>query len=179
MVLFGESVRRDALCLTPSADCAKSPRLDAAAPNRIGFQKAFTTASCTELASVALFSGRGVTTPPEALAAAPLVWDYAKARGYHTAYLTSQNLLFQGSDRFLRGTAIDTNNYWEMAYWAAHHVFGQYFGVVLPTPVSDTCALEVAEGVFSDPPSYTVYRLDCGFERIGELTFESVTSEEL
>ena len=78
-----------------------------------------------------------------------------------------------------RGTAIDTNNYWEMAYWAAHHGFGQYFGVVLPTPVSDTCALEVAEGVFSDPPSYTVYRLDCDFERIGELTFESVTSEEL
>jgi glucan phosphoethanolaminetransferase (alkaline phosphatase superfamily) len=108
VVLFGESVRRDAMCLAPSADCAKNPRLDAAAPNRIGFQKAFTTASCTELASVALFSGRAVTTPPEVLAAAPLVWDYAKARGYHTAYLTSQNLLFQGSDRFLRGTAIDT-----------------------------------------------------------------------
>ncbi|MBK7777076.1 MAG: hypothetical protein IPI43_23615 [Sandaracinaceae bacterium] len=77
------------------------------------------------------------------------------------------------------GAAIDTNNYWEMSYWAAHHVFGQYFGVVLPSPDGDTCALEVAEGVFSEPPSYTVYRLDCDFERIGELAFESVTSEEL
>ena len=77
------------------------------------------------------------------------------------------------------GTAIDTSNYWEMSYWAAHHVFGQYFGVLLPTPNGDTCGIEVAEGVFADPPSYTVYRLDCGFERIGELTFESVTSEDL
>ncbi len=77
------------------------------------------------------------------------------------------------------GTTISTSNYWEMAYWAAHHVFGQYFGVVLPSPVGDTCALEVAEGVFAEPPSYTVYRLDCDFERIGELAFESVTSEDL
>lgn len=77
------------------------------------------------------------------------------------------------------GTTIDTSNYWEMSYWAAHHVFGQYFGVLLPTPNGDTCGLEVAEGVFADPPSYTVYRLDCDFERIGELAFESVTSEDL
>jgi hypothetical protein len=43
----------------------------------------------------------------DALARAPLLWDWAKARGYRTAYLTSQNLLFQQSDQFLRGSAID------------------------------------------------------------------------
>lgn len=74
------------------------------------------------------------------------------------------------------GVTVDTANYWEMAYWATHHVFGQYFGVVLPTPVGDTCALEVAQAVFEDPPTYTVYRLDCDFERLGELAFETASS---
>jgi len=78
-----------------------------------------------------------------------------------------------------QGTPIDTTNYWELSYWAAHHAFGQSFGVVLPTPLGDTCALEVAEGIFAEPPSYTVYRLDCDFERLGELAFESSTSEDL
>jgi hypothetical protein len=61
-----------------------------------------------------------------------------------------------------------------MAYEAAHHVFGQYFGVILPTPDGDTCALEVAQDVGSDPPSFAVHRLDCDFARIGELAVEDV-----
>lgn len=77
------------------------------------------------------------------------------------------------------GTAFEVRSYWNMAYWAAHHVFGQYFGVMLPTPDGETCGLEVAEGVFADPPSYTVYRLDCDYERLGELAFESSSSEDL
>ncbi len=53
--------------------------------------------------------GRGSrrTRPTPRLARAPLVWDWAKARGYRTGYFTSQNLLFQQSDLFLRGSRID------------------------------------------------------------------------
>lgn len=77
------------------------------------------------------------------------------------------------------GTPIETSNYWEMAYSAAHHVFGQYFGVVLPEPSGDTCALEVTDvDPFAEDRTYAIYRLDCDFERIGELTYESHTTTD-
>jgi hypothetical protein len=107
ILILGESVRRDAVCGTREPGCDRSPRVDAAAPSRVGFARAFTSASCTELASAMLWTGLSITTPPEALSRAPLVWDWAKARGYRTAYITSQNLLFQQMDLFLRESRID------------------------------------------------------------------------
>jgi hypothetical protein len=107
VLILGESVRRDSLCGARAPGCDASPRLDEAAPDRLGYARAFSTASCTELASTALWTGLPATTPPDVLARAPLLWDWAKARGYRTAYLTSQNLLFQQSDLFLRGSRID------------------------------------------------------------------------
>lgn len=107
VLVVGESVRRDAVCSARSTGCDKSPRVDGVAPDRIGYGRAFSVASCTELATSSLWAGMAVTTDPDALARAPLVWDWAKARGYRTAYVTSQNLLFQQSDQFLRGSRID------------------------------------------------------------------------
>ncbi len=107
VLLLGESVRRDAVCSARSPGCGTSPRVDAVAPDRIGYGRAFSVASCTEIATSSLWTGLAVTADPEALARAPLVWDWAKARGYRTAYITSQNLLLQQSDQFLRGSHID------------------------------------------------------------------------
>lgn len=107
VLVFGESVRRDAVCGSRDPACVKSPRVDVAAPDRIGFARAFATASCTELSSTALWTGLPVDAGNKALSRAPLVWDWARARGYRTAYVTSQNLLFQQSDLFLRGSRID------------------------------------------------------------------------
>jgi hypothetical protein len=107
VLILGESVRRDAVCGALAATCDRSPRVDAVAPDRIGYRRAFSVASCTELATSSLWTGMAVTTDPDALARAPLVWDWARARGYRTAYLTSQNLLFQQSDQFLHGSRID------------------------------------------------------------------------
>ncbi len=105
--ILGESLRRDAVCSARSVDCTASPRVDAAAPDRFGFARAFSIASCTELVSTALWSGLAITAAPPSLARAPLIWDYARARGYRTAYLTSQNLLYQQGDLFLQTSAID------------------------------------------------------------------------
>lgn len=105
--ILGESVRRDATCSARADDCKQSPRVDEAAPSRIGFARAFSIASCTELVSTALWTGLAITAPPPLLARAPLVWDYARARGYRTAYLTAQNLLYQQGDLFLQSSAID------------------------------------------------------------------------
>ena len=107
VLIFGESVRRDEVCSQPSESCKKSPELDATAPERIGFRHSFSVASCTEVASAVLWSGLHILSKPEELQTAPLVWDFAKARGYRTGYLTSQNLSFQDQGTFLRTSAID------------------------------------------------------------------------
>jgi hypothetical protein len=107
VLLLGESLRRDAVCSARSPGCTASPSVDAAAPDRLGFSRAFSIASCTELVSTALWTGLPITAAPPLLARAPLVWDYARARGYRTAYLTSQNLLYQQGDLFLQTSAID------------------------------------------------------------------------
>src|SRR5262249_44136310 len=85
----------------------RSPALDAAAKDRIGYARAFSISSCTELASIALWTGLPITASLEQIATAPLLWDYAKARGYRTAYLTSQNLIFQSLGLFVRSSRID------------------------------------------------------------------------
>ncbi len=107
VLIFGESVRRDEVCSQPSESCKKSPELDATAPGRVGFKNSFSVASCTEVSSAILWSGLHIFSKPETLQTAPLVWDYAKARGYRTGYLTSQNLSFQDQGTFLRTSQID------------------------------------------------------------------------
>ena len=107
VVILGESVRRDEVCVARAEGCKRSPAVDAAAPDRIGYARAFSIASCTELAASVLWSGLPINADLGALGRAPLIWDYARARGYRTAYLTSQNLTYQHLDRFLRGSRID------------------------------------------------------------------------
>jgi arylsulfatase A-like enzyme len=106
VLVFGESVRRDEVCATRSPDCVKSPRVDAAAPERIGFLRSFSVASCTEIASAVMWTGLPVHARTEAMQSAPLLWDYAAARGYRTAYFTSQNLGFGDQALFVRTSRI-------------------------------------------------------------------------
>ncbi len=107
VVLLGESVRRDEVCLPGASDCSMSPHVEEAAPHRIGFSRATSVASCTELVSVSLWSGLPINADVETLARTPLLWDWAKARGYRTAHLSSQNLAFQNVGLYLRGARID------------------------------------------------------------------------
>jgi Sulfatase len=107
IVLFGESVRADEVCVNRAPGCARSPALDEAAPDRIGFPRARSVASCTEVASSVLWSGLSVTDDRATLGHAPLLWDYAKARGYRTAYISSQSLQFQSLGHFLGTSRID------------------------------------------------------------------------
>jgi hypothetical protein len=107
VVILRESIRRDEVCTVPAPGCAKSPAVDAAAPDRVGYARAFSVASCTELASTVLWSGLPINADLGALSRAPLLWDYAGARGYRTAYLTSQNLAYQHLGLFLRESRID------------------------------------------------------------------------
>jgi glucan phosphoethanolaminetransferase (alkaline phosphatase superfamily) len=107
VVILRESIRRDEVCTNLTPGCTRSPAVDAAAPDRIGYARAFSIASCTELASTVLWSGLAINAEVDALGRAPLLWDYARARGYRTAYLTSQNLAYQHLGLFLRASRID------------------------------------------------------------------------
>lgn len=107
VVIFGESIRRDEVCVASDPACARSPHLDREAPHRIGYGGAFSTSSCTEIATVSLFTGLPVTADIVEVARAPLLWDYAKARGYRTGYFGSHNLAFANLDRFLGTSRID------------------------------------------------------------------------
>ncbi len=107
VVILGESIRRDHACPDDGGPCLVGKGIEAAAPNRLIYERASSIASCTEIASVALWTGRPVNTLGIDDAAAPLLFDFAKARGYRTAYLSSQNLIYQRLDAFLRGTRVD------------------------------------------------------------------------
>jgi Sulfatase len=107
IVLLGESVRADEVCVSRAPDCTKSPRVDEAAPDRIGYPQARSVTSCTDVASSVLWTGLPATADAKSLAHAPLLWDYAKARGYRTAYISSQNLQFEALDFFLSTSRID------------------------------------------------------------------------
>lgn len=107
VLVFGESTRRDEVCVAREPGCTKNPALDAAAPDRIGYRNAYSSASCTEISSVALFAGLPSTSGTAAVARAPLLWDYAKGRGYRTGYFASHNLGFANLGLFLDTSRID------------------------------------------------------------------------
>lgn len=107
VVIFGESIRRDEVCVAKDPACDRSPNIDKAAPERIGYAGAHSTSSCTEIATVSVVTGLPVTSSVVDVARAPLLWDYAKARGYRTGYFGSHNLAFANLDRFLGTSRID------------------------------------------------------------------------
>ncbi len=72
--------------------------------------------SCTAISLAVLWSGVGPQESREVLHTWPLLFDYAKAAGYRTAYWTSQNMMFGnarlwvknlGADRFVSATDLE------------------------------------------------------------------------
>ena len=59
--------------------------------------------STTAVSLAVLWSGLAPTASREALHTAPLLWEYAHAAGFDTAYWTSQNLFFANSGTWLEG----------------------------------------------------------------------------
>src|SRR5262249_45489296 len=65
-----------------------------AAPNRMPLLQLRSNASTTAISISNIWSGVRPTESRELLHSVPLLWDYAHAAGYDTAYWTSQNLMF-------------------------------------------------------------------------------------
>ena len=93
--ILQESQRADVTCVEYDPSCDKAtPFSNKAAPNRLPLLQLRAHDSTTAISISNLWSGVRPTETRELLHSVPLIWDYAHAAGYDTAYWTSQNLMF-------------------------------------------------------------------------------------
>ena len=106
LVILTESVRADALCSDPASGC-RAPLLDEVMPDRAPLGRLTTQSPGTFSACMMLWTG----LPPSADFAtahrAPVLWEIARAVGYRTAYVTSQNLRYDDFGAFVKNAGID------------------------------------------------------------------------
>jgi glucan phosphoethanolaminetransferase (alkaline phosphatase superfamily) len=95
LFILQESQRADVTCSEYDPDCQLATRYtNAILPNRMPLLQLRSNASTTAISIGNLWSGVRPTEARERLHSVPLLWDYAHAAGYDTAYWTSQNLMF-------------------------------------------------------------------------------------
>jgi len=107
LVILTESVRADTMCSEPPPRCV-SEILDAVASDRMPLGKLTTQAPNTFTSSVILWTGLGADVDFTSAHTAPVLWEIARAVGYRTAYVTSQNTQYEDFGAFVRRAGIDT-----------------------------------------------------------------------
>jgi glucan phosphoethanolaminetransferase (alkaline phosphatase superfamily) len=106
VLVVTESVRATDACSAPSPGCATTPYTNTLLPGRFGFTQMRALDSTTAASLAVLWSGLPPTASREALHTAPLLWEYAHAAGFDTAYWTSQNMFFANSGTWLEGVPL-------------------------------------------------------------------------
>lgn len=106
ILIVTESVRADALCSDPPPAC-KARFLDGVAADRIPLGKLTTPSSGTFGACMLLWTGLPVTANVNTAHSAPVLWELARAVGYRTSYVTSQNAQFENFGAFVQRAGID------------------------------------------------------------------------
>ena len=95
LFILQESQRADVTCIEYDPDCQLATRFsNPLLPDRLPLLQLRGNASTTAISIGNLWSGVRPTEGRELLHSVPLLWDYAHAAGYDTAYWTSQNLMF-------------------------------------------------------------------------------------
>jgi glucan phosphoethanolaminetransferase (alkaline phosphatase superfamily) len=95
LFILQESQRADVTCVEYDPDCLLATRFtNALLPGRLPLLQLRSNASTTAISISNLWSGVRPTEGRDLLHSVPLLWDYAHAAGYDTAYWTSQNLIF-------------------------------------------------------------------------------------
>jgi glucan phosphoethanolaminetransferase (alkaline phosphatase superfamily) len=95
LLLLQESQRADVSCVEYDPDCQlATPHSNKVVPDRMPLLQMRANASTTAISISNIWSGVRPTESRELLHSVPLMWDYARAAGYDTAYWTSQNLMF-------------------------------------------------------------------------------------
>jgi glucan phosphoethanolaminetransferase (alkaline phosphatase superfamily) len=106
LLVLTESVRASDACSLPTSACATTPFTNALLPDRFGFTQMRALDSTTAISLAVLWSGQPPTASRQTLHTAPLLWEYAHAAGFDTAYWTSQNMFFANSGTWLEGVPL-------------------------------------------------------------------------
>ncbi|HVW25394.1 MAG TPA: sulfatase-like hydrolase/transferase [Polyangiaceae bacterium] len=101
-----ESVRADAVCIEHGSDCERTPYSDELVPDRFPFPQMRSLDSSTAISLAVLWSGVGADEPRGVLHTWPLVFDYARAAGYDTAFYTSQNMMFGNARLWVKNLGV-------------------------------------------------------------------------
>ncbi len=107
VIVLTESVRADESCSMPPPSC-KIPALDDLTRDRVSLGKLSTQTPNTFSSFLTLTTGLSPDATFEEAHAAPILWEMAKAAGYHTAYVSAQNTRFEDFGAFVRNAGIDT-----------------------------------------------------------------------
>lgn len=103
LLVLTESIRAQSVCVAYDPKCVFSPFSNEAVPNRIPLVQMRAIDSTTAISLAVMWTGLLPTESRQELHSAPLLWEYARAAGFETAYWTSQNLLFGNSGAWLEG----------------------------------------------------------------------------
>jgi glucan phosphoethanolaminetransferase (alkaline phosphatase superfamily) len=101
-----ESVRADATCIAYDPDCRRTEATNQLFPNRIAFPQMRSMDSTTAVSLAVLWSGLGPTESRDNLHTWPLIFDYARAAGFDTAFWTSQNMLFGNARLWVKNLGV-------------------------------------------------------------------------
>ncbi len=106
LVILTESVRADAMCSDPPPAC-RAPFLDEVAADRLALGKLTSQTPNTFSACMVLWTGLAPDVDFRTAHSAPVLWEIARAAGYRTAYVTSQNPKYEDFGIFTRRAGID------------------------------------------------------------------------
>ncbi|AKT37904.1 sulfatase-like hydrolase/transferase [Chondromyces crocatus] len=103
LLILQESQRFDVTCVDPELPCDQAtPFTHRAMPDRLPLLQARAHASTTAISISNLWSGVSPTERFDTLHTAPLLWEYAHAAGWDTAYWTSQHIEFGNMRLYLQ-----------------------------------------------------------------------------
>jgi glucan phosphoethanolaminetransferase (alkaline phosphatase superfamily) len=104
-VILLESVRADATCRVPGGPCRETPYSDALTRERYPLLQLRALDSATLVSLGVLWTGLGPQEDERTVATHPLLFDYARAAGWDSAYFTSQNARFGTLGNWIDGLA--------------------------------------------------------------------------
>jgi glucan phosphoethanolaminetransferase (alkaline phosphatase superfamily) len=101
-----ESVRADATCIDYDPECRRTAATNRLFPERFGFSQMRSMASTTAVSLAVLWGGLLPNEDRETLHTWPLLFDYARAAGWDTAYWTSQNMMFGNARLWVKNLGV-------------------------------------------------------------------------
>jgi glucan phosphoethanolaminetransferase (alkaline phosphatase superfamily) len=101
-----ESVRADATCIGYEPGCRRTEATNRLFPERFAFPQMRSMDSTTAASLAVLWSGLGPTESRDNLHTWPLIFDYAHAAGFDTAFWTSQNMLFGNARLWVKNLGV-------------------------------------------------------------------------